>query len=235
MPGKSKVTAAQARLKTDLGEPAARPQKLAKKSKPSSSKPQHVEQPSDQDEDVEAGSGEEWEEASSDQDETDEEGSGDENESSEDEDVDAEGIERLVKALGEDGLDDFDRASLAALTDDNEESRSAEEEEIAEGDDEEEREQQTEAQEEHSEAADKEEDVIALDEVDEVDDDVVPRQKIEIDNKVRRPANYSRRGLLDHGIFRLHWNGYETVSSLTHSYRGRKFWSLHIRTQSMSM
>ncbi|EKM52198.1 uncharacterized protein PHACADRAFT_128420 [Phanerochaete carnosa HHB-10118-sp] len=186
MPANPKASKAQTQIKSATAASAAQLQMPAKKGRPSSSKPRHAEQPGDEDEEAEADSAGEWEEASSDEDGGHEEDSGDEEEGSEDEGVDAGGMERLMKALGEDGLDDFDRASLAALTGEDEESRGDEGDEIVEEDasnGEEEHEQHGEAQ-EQNEPADEEEDAIPLDELDEVDDDVIPQQKIEIDNKI---------------------------------------------------
>lgn len=81
-------------------------------------------------------------------------------EGSDDGGVDGEGMERLMKVLGEDGIDEFERAQLQILGGEEDE------------------EWETDAGEEEGE--------IALDDVDDsVDEDAVPRQKIEIDNKVR--------------------------------------------------
>ncbi|KAF7987085.1 hypothetical protein HWV62_253 [Athelia sp. TMB] len=129
--------------------------------------------------------------------------------SDEDEDndgVDEEGMARLMQALGEDGLDDFDTAQLQALeededeeweTDDDDEeeeeedadadlvegSDSGSEEDI--GDAELEGEQDSEGPNASDEEEEEEEEDIALDDIEgSVDEDAVPRQKIEIDNKI---------------------------------------------------
>ena len=125
--------------------------------------------------------------------------------------VDEEGMERLMKALGDDGLDDFDQTQLElALGDednwatedegdgDDEASDSEEggsnvagkvylDEEMddsQEEDEDEEGEGEGEGLDENVEQGD-EQDQIALDDVESVDEDAVPRQKIEIDNEVR--------------------------------------------------
>lgn len=122
-----------------------------------------------------------------------EENSGD----SEDDGVDEEGMARLMKALGDDGLDEFETAQLRALAvdkdgsseDDNWED---EEEGAAESSEDEENEASGEdSDEDGEEGTDEEEQIdeaeeqdVALDDVESVDEDAVPRQKIEIDNTV---------------------------------------------------
>ncbi|KAI0772245.1 eukaryotic rRNA processing protein EBP2-domain-containing protein [Irpex lacteus] len=104
---------------------------------------------------------------------------------------------RLMKALGEDGLDDFAQAELRALAgEDSEEeggevegSESEGGEEVEDSEDEEEEEEvEAEDDEEHDEEGsvdeEEEEEVVALDEVDDVEEDIVPKQKVEIDNKI---------------------------------------------------
>ncbi|KAF8625935.1 hypothetical protein AX17_006661 [Amanita inopinata Kibby_2008] len=125
----------------------------------------------------------------------------DEDEDEDDEDVDQEGMERLMKALGEDGLDDFERAQLIALrggpSDEDEDDGVNHVEESEEGEEEsndesgsEGDEVRDEADEESGEDGEKPEDEeeeereVALDDVESIDEDAVPRQKIEIDNKV---------------------------------------------------
>ena len=132
------------------------------------------------------------------------EASGDE---SEDDGVDEVGFEKLIKALGDDGLDDYDQAHLVALAgdeDDDEESEEGEDAEEDEGlgevsgsEDEEIPEKGDEAEEDGSgsEGAGVEEDepsgdedVLALDELEDVElhPDAVPRRGVKvIDNKVR--------------------------------------------------
>jgi rRNA-processing protein EBP2 len=91
--------------------------------------------------------------------------------------VDDEGLEKLIKALGEDGLDEFDLAQLrmlpgTAASEEAEEDANAEsvpeDEESGDGEEEEEGEE------------------IALDDddVDSVDQDAIPRRKVQVDNKV---------------------------------------------------
>jgi rRNA-processing protein EBP2 len=109
---------------------------------------------------------------------------------SDNEGVDLEGMERLMKALGDDGLDEFDQAQLELTlgdegdweTDDEGEEASGSDKEI--DDDEDEGGEELETAESDVEQGDVQED-IALDDVESVDEDTVPRQKIEIDNEVR--------------------------------------------------
>ncbi|KAI0647869.1 eukaryotic rRNA processing protein EBP2-domain-containing protein [Trametes meyenii] len=130
---------------------------------------------------------------------SDEEGSTGEDDDSDEEDVDEEGMQKLMLALGEDGLDDFDREQLRALTGDEDEGSGEEEEEggmdsdaEAEGSDIEA--QDSEEEEDSDEEAAQEGDAQSGDEaaipVDELsdeevlDEDAMPRQKVEIDNKI---------------------------------------------------
>jgi rRNA-processing protein EBP2 len=100
-------------------------------------------------------------------------------ESTADDDENSGGLEKLVKALGEDGLDEFDLAQLrmlsgAAAGEETEDDANAESvleaEEPGEGEEEEEEEGEE----------------IALDDddVDSVDQDAIPRRKVQVDNKV---------------------------------------------------
>ncbi|KAL4259133.1 EBP2 family protein [Pleurotus pulmonarius] len=127
--------------------------------------------------------------------------------------VDEKGMERLMSALGDDGLDEFDRAQLGlAVGSDSEDEDDGAESEVGEEDgedseeevgDEEEGEQGADDSDEGmGEAAggssaqegdedsdgvdDAEDEEIALDELDggELDEDVVPKQKVEIDDTV---------------------------------------------------
>lgn len=130
-----------------------------------------------------------------------------EDEESDDAGVDEEGMNRLMQALGDDALDEFDQAQLQALEGDEEDEEEDEDWETDGGG-----EEASESGEENSEVEDDEESLsdvdegdetfitaeevseeeevepedIPLDDVDEsVDEDAVPRQKVEIDNKVR--------------------------------------------------
>jgi rRNA-processing protein EBP2 len=104
--------------------------------------------------------------------------------------VDEGGLEKLMKALGGDGLDEFDLAQLRMLSGSAErEEGSGEggEEDSSDGEEDDE-DTKSVSDEEHAIG---EEEAIALDdeEVHSVDEDAVPRRKIEVDNKVRpRPA-----------------------------------------------
>ncbi|KAK0497276.1 eukaryotic rRNA processing protein EBP2-domain-containing protein [Armillaria luteobubalina] len=103
-------------------------------------------------------------------------------------------MERLIKALGDEGLDEFDQAQLGALGGDDEsdsegENENGSDEEDVEGLDQEndsekdEEEQEADQDDSDDELDDgEEEEEVALDDVEDVDDDAVPRQKVEIDN-----------------------------------------------------
>ncbi|KAH9480708.1 rRNA-processing protein EBP2 [Psilocybe cubensis] len=121
-----------------------------------------------------------------------------------DEGVDEEGMARLMQLLGDDALDDFGKAQLEALSggiegedDDEDEDWTSEEEGDEEGesgsDNDEDEDLEVDAEElealsgeeEGNSEDEEEEEAVPLDEIDEdLDEDVVPRQKIEIDNKV---------------------------------------------------
>lgn len=101
----------------------------------------------------------------------------DDSENSSDIEVDEAGMKRLIEALGEDGLDEFDQAQLIAL-EGGKSGESEDEDQSASG----ENENEDDGASENDEL--EEEELVALDEVDSVDEDAVPRQKIEIDNKV---------------------------------------------------
>ncbi|KAF7422458.1 rRNA-processing protein and EBNA1-binding protein ebp2 [Pleurotus ostreatus] len=124
--------------------------------------------------------------------------------------VDEKGMERLMSALGDDGLDEFDRAQLGLVAgSDSEDEDNGAGSEIEEEDgedseeevgDEEEGEQgagvsdedmdkaggSSDGEEAGASVADDEDEEIALDELDggELDEDVVPKQKVEIDDTV---------------------------------------------------
>ncbi|KAI9066816.1 eukaryotic rRNA processing [Trametes sanguinea] len=109
-------------------------------------------------------------------------------------------MEKLMKALGEDGLDDFDREQLRALTGDEDEDSEGEggeesDEEGAEGSDAEAQDggdDEDEGSEDEDEAEGSarqpdEEPLIPVDELSDeeaLDEDAMPRQKVEIDNKI---------------------------------------------------
>jgi rRNA-processing protein EBP2 len=142
-------------------------------------------------------------------DDVDGEGSGEDSEDEdEDEGVDEAGMKRLMAALGDDGLKDFELAQLGALDGEGQDEGSDEENGDAEsgsGEDEEEDEGVDALSDEFSEDEagetetptvvtqpngnaddlDEDEDAVALDDVESVDEDAVPRQKIEVDNTVR--------------------------------------------------
>ncbi|TFK52689.1 Ebp2-domain-containing protein [Heliocybe sulcata] len=130
-----------------------------------------------------------------------------EDESEDKEDVDEEGMARLMEALGDDGLEEFDLAQLKLMSGvgDSEEDEDGSGSEdgseangedgrlsgASEGEDEDEDVRQAELGVEDDDGADEEvgedaeeEDAVPLDEVESVDEDAVPRQKIEVDNKI---------------------------------------------------
>ena len=128
-----------------------------------------------------------------------EEDSGDESERDEEDDgVDEIGFEKLMKALGDDGLDEYDQAHLVVLARDEEEDEESGESEDVEEDEElgevsGSEEESEEIPEEGSRAEEEgsgsgSEDVLALDELEDVElhPDAVPQRGVKvIDNKVR--------------------------------------------------
>lgn len=108
-----------------------------------------------------------------------------ESESGEGSGVDEEGLEKLVRALGEDGLDEFDLTQLRMLAG----SPVGEEEDGEEDDaDAEDNSHSTTGSEENNQVDGEEaEEGVALDDEDvgSVDEDAIPRRKIEVNNKVR--------------------------------------------------
>ena len=126
--------------------------------------------------DDDEGMDEEWEDELSDEDES-------EDEDEENGGVSEEGMKRLMELVGEEDLDDYERARLGM-------NGEAEEDEDLSGDEEEEEEED--GEEEENQDADEvegeaQEDEIALDEIDSdasVDEDAVPVRKVVTDNKV---------------------------------------------------
>lgn len=137
-------------------------------------------------------------------------GDGGSEEDSDDEGVDEEGMARLMQALGKDGLGEFEQAQLQALAGDEDDAGgSGDDEWETDGEDVEDAEgasgSGSDGEDADAATGDEDEDAaggsdaasdgenaaegagdIALDDVeDSVDEDAVPRQKIEIDNKVR--------------------------------------------------
>ncbi|KAI0279198.1 eukaryotic rRNA processing protein EBP2-domain-containing protein [Russula aff. rugulosa BPL654] len=99
--------------------------------------------------------------------------------------VDDEGLEKLMKALGEDGLDEFDLAQLRMLSG-APAGEEAEEDTDAESVPEDEESGDGEEEEEVGEGEGEGEEDIALDDddVDSVDQDAIPRRKVQVDNKI---------------------------------------------------
>ena len=131
-----------------------------------------------------------------DSEEGDETGDSGEEDDSDEEDVDEEGMEKLMKALGEDGLDDFAQEQLRALAGSEDEESEDEEGEEGAGSGEEQDDGEDEDEDEDAgtaKAGSSEDVVIPVDELsdeDMLDEDAQPRQKVEIDNKVR--GSYTR-------------------------------------------
>lgn len=123
--------------------------------------------------------------------------------SDQDSGVDEEALQNLVRALGEDGLDEFDLTQLRMLT-------GSDEEESGEDDD-----ADTTNESENIEQADgegeQEEEGIALDDedVDSVDEDAIPRRKVQVDNKVS-PVHFPTHKLILTPMHRSRSNAYGT-------------------------
>ena len=134
----------------------------------------------------------------------------DEQSGDDDSGVDEEGMKKLMKALGDDGLDDYEQAQLIALMGDEEEEEVDEEDGSESDDGEGDQSRDTEAgieegssdgsEDEEDDLDDAEEEEVALDGVESVDEDAVPRQKIEIDNKVSSSTAFHKQGLTCIGI-----------------------------------
>lgn len=127
--------------------------------------------------------------------ETNEQDSEDSEEEEEDDEenggVTEEGMQRLMQALGDEPLDEFDNAQLESLVgdddDDSEEEAEGSDEEAVENSDAENDNEEVDSagSEAGLDADETEEEDIALDDVESIDDDAVPKQKVEIDNEVR--------------------------------------------------
>jgi rRNA-processing protein EBP2 len=97
--------------------------------------------------------------------------------------VDDEGLEKLMKALGEDGLDEFDLAQLRMLSG-APAGEEAEEDTDAESVPEDEESGDGEEEEEVGEGEGEEDIALDDDDVHSVDQDAIPRRKVQVDNKV---------------------------------------------------
>lgn len=111
----------------------------------------------------------------------------------EDEGIDEEGMAKLMKALGEDGLDEVGQLQLKALNGEQEDDESEDEDEDNGGSDvpqEEGSERETNEGEVDSEEEENglvngaDEERIALEDVESIDEDAIPQQKVVTDNKV---------------------------------------------------
>jgi len=106
----------------------------------------------------------------------------------EDSGVDEEGLEKLMTALGEDGLDEFDLAQLRMLsgTAVDEEGSSEDEEEPSEEDDADGENPSEEVELMEGDEVSEADEEIALDDedVESVDQDAIPRRKVQVDNKI---------------------------------------------------
>lgn len=108
----------------------------------------------------------------SDDDHAESEGMEEEGSGSDGEENDEEAMQKLMELLGEDGFDDLDEGSAGDSEDEDEE---VEDEENPED-----------GSEANSDGSEDEEEVVALDDLEDgyIDEDVVPKQKVEIDNIV---------------------------------------------------
>lgn len=127
-------------------------------------------------------------------DDEDDDGFEDVSDSDQDEDddgVDEEGMQRLMKALGDEPLDEYGQAQFNALVDgsgseDEDEDQDEDGASVSTGSDEDEALVDDDSEKEDEEDGDAtEEEAILFDEVIEVDQDAVPKQKVEIDDHVR--------------------------------------------------
>ncbi|KAJ3880141.1 eukaryotic rRNA processing protein EBP2-domain-containing protein [Lentinula edodes] len=108
----------------------------------------------------------------------------DESEGSEDDGgIDDEGIERLMKALGDDGLDEFEQAQLEAALGDPEDESEEEDGEDA-NTEEENSDQDEEVENDDTEGGEEDDQFIQLEDVEAIVDDAVPFQKVEINNEI---------------------------------------------------
>lgn len=100
--------------------------------------------------------------------------------------VDDGGLEKLVKALGEDGLDEFDLAQLRMLSGAAADEDGSDEEHGEEAEDDANAENVPEDEERRDGGDEEEGEEIALDgdDVDSVDQDAIPRRKVQVDNTV---------------------------------------------------
>lgn len=134
----------------------------------------------------------------------------------EDSDVDEEGLEKLMNALGEDGLSEFDLAQLRMLSGAavDEEGSDEEEEDISDG-------EEDGADSDPEEEAEEADEGIALDDddVDSVDQDAIPRRKVQVDNEVR-PFPLSLLASSSYIMGRSHSNVYGTLSNWTSHFPG---------------
>jgi rRNA-processing protein EBP2 len=116
--------------------------------------------------------------------------------------VDDEGLEKLMNALGEDGLDEFDLAQLRMLSGPaaSEDGSDEEEEESSDGE-EDGADAESVPQEGEWEEVEEAGEEIALDDddVDSVDQDAIPRRKVQVDNEVRHCPLFTCRLVLFYG------------------------------------
>jgi hypothetical protein len=152
--------------------------------------------------------------------------------------IDEAGMKRLMELLGDDALDEFDAARLDALTGaesgdeevsdaiarDKVDDLSGSEEAALSDDD--------------SESEGEDEEDMALDDVSSVDEDIVPKQKVVIDNKVglkipfHQADSYSDNEVL--AIYSLLFREYGKPLNLTPPYPGQKLSPLPTPTPSKS-
>jgi hypothetical protein len=133
--------------------------------------------------------------------------------------VDEEGLQNLVRALGEDGLNEFDLTQLRMLAGSPVDEESGEDDNAHSTNESEDIEQAD---------AEEEEEGIALDDedVDSVDEDAIPRRKVQVDNKVR-PFHSLSHSLILTPMYRSRSNAYGTPLNSTHHFHGQKRWRSH--------
>ncbi len=165
-------------------------------------------------------------EGESDEEDEDEEEDVDESgsEVEDDEGIDEAGLERLTNALGEDGESDGEEEESAEVENEVEaESGNESADEHEEAKEEEEQDQNAEENDGEDEDEDEDEDEgIALDDVESIDEDAVPRQKIEINNTVLSTTFRRKDAFLTKCPHRSHWSGYARQSNWILPCLGRK-------------
>ena len=174
-------------------------------------------------EDVE-GDGSEWEDEDDDED----------SEGDEDVDVDEAGMAKLMEVLGEDGLDDFAQEQLRALAGSDDEDATDEDDEEdsenEEGEDEgveagEEDEEPVEEEPDSAGEASEDEGAIPMDALSDdyvLHPDAMPKQKVEIDNKVCVMLFLNMSWCFLDAVYRSPWSAYAAPLHSIRHFPGRK-------------